>query len=231
MKKNIKNLEYLRKEISLSKKNEPYNINKFIDLINKKNAKLKIKSKLINLKDVKNWYQEPSGNYFHKSGQFFSIQGVRTTYAYEREISSWDQPILNQLHGGILAIISKITKDEGVKFLLRIKAEPGDVGQMKFCPTFQATQSNINRAHGGKKPPYYDEIINLKNSKLIYRTSHYEEGGRFWKKINKNCIYLVNNKFKNTEKDFYWLSLSQIKKLALKDNIVNPFVKTILFMI
>jgi oxidase EvaA len=27
---------------------------------------------------------------------------------------------------------------------------------------------------------------------------------------------------------FYWASLSQIKELALMDNVLNPFVKTIL---
>jgi hypothetical protein len=29
-------------------------------------------------------------------------------------------------------------------------------------------------------------------------------------------------------KMFYWASLSQIKELALNDNVLNPFVKTIL---
>ena len=118
-----------------------------------------------------------------------------------------------------------------MKFLLRIKAEPGDNGKMKFCPTFQATISNINQAHGGKKPPFYNQIISKKNTKLIYSSSHYEEGGRFWKKINQNAIFLAKKNFKNNRKDFYWLSLTQIKKLSLKNNIINPFVKTILFMI
>ena len=102
---------------------------------------------------------------------------------------------------------------------------------MKFCPTFQATISNIKQAHGGKKPPFYNEIINKKNTQLIYSTTHFEEGARFWKKINQNSIFLANKNFKNIYHDFYWLSLTEIKKLSLKKNIINPFVKTILFMI
>ena len=36
----------------------------------------------------------------------------------------------------------------------------------------------------------------------------------------------------DTKKENYiWASLTQIKKLSLIDNIINPFVKTILFMI
>jgi len=32
-------------------------------------------------------------------------------------------------------------------------------------------------------------------------------------------------------KNYIWANFFQIKKLSLKNNIVNPFVKTILFMI
>jgi oxidase EvaA len=230
MKKKISELKKLSKFIALTKKKEPSDIKKYLRILKARNINLKLKSKLINLNQVKNWKKDKNGNIFHESGQFFSIQGVRTSSAYDREVSSWDQPIYNQQHGGILAIVAKIT-NEGVKFLLRIKAEPGDNGKMKFCPTFQATISNINQAHGGKKPPFYNQIISKKNTKLIYSSSHYEEGGRFWKKINQNAIFLAKKNFKNNRKDFYWLSLTQIKKLSLKNNIINPFVKTILFMI
>ena len=43
---------------------------------------------------------------------------------------------------------------------------------------------------------------------------------------------LDNPENKETQKENYtWASLSQIKKLSLIDNTINPFVKTILFMI
>jgi dTDP-4-dehydro-6-deoxy-alpha-D-glucopyranose 2,3-dehydratase len=231
MNKNLNKLKNLSKVLHDTKKQEPKEIKECLTILKTKNANLKLKSKLINLNKVRNWENDKNGNIYHESGQFFSIQGVRTSLAYDREVTSWDQPIFNQLHGGILAIIAKITKGKGVKFLLRVKAEPGDDGKVKFCPTFQATTSNINQAHGGKRPPFFEEIIKRKNTELIYSSSHYEEGGRFWKKINQNAILLANSNFKNKNKDFYWLSLTQIKKLALKNNILNPFVKTILFML
>ena len=39
------------------------------------------------------------------------------------------------------------------------------------------------------------------------------------------------NNIETKKNNYIWANLSQIKKLSLKRNIVNPFVKTILFMI
>jgi hypothetical protein len=116
--------------------------------------------------------------------------------------------------------------------LLCARKEPGDI-KIKLCPSFSATQSNINLAHGGKKTPLTDIIHNHKKNNLIARTIHYEEGARFWKKSNQNLIIKIDQKesLKIKEKNFIWLNLSQIKKLNLVNGIINPFVKTILFMV
>ena len=102
-------------------------------------------------------------------------------------MNSWTQPILTQKHGGVLAFISRIVKNK-VEFLIDAKTEPGDDSNIKLCPSFQATQSNMNRAHGGKLPNFYEIVIKLNKAKLIYSTSHNEEGARFWKKSNLNVM-------------------------------------------
>ena len=55
----------------------------------------------------------------------------------------------------------------------------------------------------------------------------------FGKKPNKNVIINIDYKksLRIKNPDFIWLNLSQIKKLNLKKGVLNPFVKTILFMI
>ena len=75
-------------------------------------------------------------------------------------------------------------------------------------------------------------VLNNKKN-IICETIHYEEGARFWKKPNKNVIINVDYKksLKIKNPDFTWLNFSQIKKLNLKKGVLNPFVKTILFMI
>ena len=77
--------------------------------------------------------------------------------------------------------------------------------------------------------------LKLSTSKknIIGSTIHFEEGARFWQKPNKNLLINISlsdqKKIKN--KNFVWLNLSQIKKLNLINGIINPFVKTILFII
>ena len=231
--KNIKKLEEFRLKIQSLKNKEEADIEKLLKWRQNLLKKSNFSSKLINFDEVKNWNSDSNGNINHASGQFFTLQGVRTSGATGREVKTWDQPILNQKHGGVLAFLTRETEKFGIQFLLDGKTEPGDDGDIKFCPTYQATQSNINRAHGGKLPDLSDIVLNEKGAQLIYATSHNEEGARFWKKSNYNLILMLDNpENEETKKENYiWASLTQIKKLSLIDNTINPFVKTILFMI
>lgn len=225
-------IEKFRKKIEFSKKIENKDISNILKWLNEKNKKNKMSVKKTNIKNLKDWFVKKNGNIFHKSSQFFSIEGVKVSSAIEREIKSWDQPILNQKHGGILAILTREKKNGIIEFLLFARREPGDK-DLKFCPSFSATQSNINRAHGGKKTPLTEIVLKKSKKNIIGSTIHYEEGARFWKKPNKNLLIQISNieanKIKND--NFLWLNLSQIKRLNQRNGIINPFVKTILFMI
>jgi oxidase EvaA len=225
-----KNLEIFRDKVLISAKKEKKNIQDVLFWLRKRNKENKMKVQKISVNQLKDWNIDKNGNLRHKSGQFFSVEGVKVSGAVEREVSNWQQPILNQKHGGILAILTR--ENNGViEFLLFARKEPGD-SNIKLCPSFSATQSNINRAHGGKKTPL-SEFILSKNKNLICETLHFEEGARFWKKPNKNLLISIDYKksLKIKNPDFIWLNLSQIKKLNLKKGILNPFVKTILFII
>ena len=70
-----------------------------------------------------------------------------------------------------------------MEFLISARTEPGDNSDIKLCPSFQATQSNMNKAHGGDLPKFFDIVMKLKNSKLIYAASHNEEEQDFGKKL------------------------------------------------
>ncbi len=220
----------LRKEIFRSQKIENKNISFILNWLKKRNEANKMKVSKTSVNRLKDWYLKKNGNLFHKSGQFFSVEGVNVKNAVERETSSWSQPILNQRHGGILAILTRTNKGI-VEFLLFARKEPGD-NSIKLCPSFSATQSNINRAHGGKKTPLSEFVLNNEKN-IIGETLHYEEGARFWKKPNRNVIINVDYKksLRIKNPDFIWLNFSQIKKLNFKKGVLNPFVKTILFMI
>ena len=231
--RNIKKLNNFKKSLKNSEKKEITEIQSLISWRKKLQNKIKTKSKLIDVKQIKDWFFDNNKNLHHKSKQFFKIRGVETKGADGREVNSWTQPILTQKHGGVLAFIARETKEFGVQFLVEAKVEPGDNSQIKISPSFQATQSNMNRAHGGKIPNFFDIVIKNKGAELIYYTIHNEEGARFWQKSNWNVIVKLKNPYdKRIKGDNYkWVSLTQIKKIALKNRIVNPFVKTILFML
>ena len=65
--------------------------------------------------------------------------------------------------------------------------------------------------------------------RFVYRAEHNEEGGRFWQKSNENIIAFLDDEsvIETDMTMFCWASLSQIRELALMDNVVSPFVKTI----
>jgi oxidase EvaA len=229
----IEKLDEFRIFVENSKKKETKDIKDILSWRKKLKKKSRIKTKLINLSECDNWQLDKKNNLHHKSGQFFKVKGVKTSGSKNREVVSWTQPILTQKHGGVLAFISRVRKDNIVEFLIDAKTEAGDDSDIKLCPTFQATQSNMNRAHGGKRPRFYDIIIKLKGARLIYAARHNEEGARFWKKSNINVIVQIKdpNDKRIKGENYKWVTYSQIKKLSLKNNLVNPFVKTILFMI
>ena len=231
-KKYYQNLNTLRNKIKISSRIEMQEIDYVLKWLKKRNSENKMKIKKIKVNELKDWSSDSGGNLFHKSKQFFGVMGIKVTGANEREIVSWDQPILTQKHGGILAILMREKKSGIIEFLLCARREPGDT-KIKLCPSFSATQSNINLAHGGKKTLLSNLIFNHKKSNLIAKTIHYEEGARFWQKSNQNLIIRIDKKdqLKINNKSFIWLNLSQIKKLNLTNGALNPFVKTILFMI
>ena len=231
-KKYYQNLNTLRNKIKISSRIEMQEIDYVLKWLKKRNSENKMKIKKIKVNELKDWSSDSGGNLFHKSKQFFGVMGIKVTGANEREILSWHQPILTQKHGGILAILMREKKSGIIEFLLCARREPGDT-KIKLCPSFSATQSNINLAHGGKKTLLSNLIFNHKKSNLIAKTIHYEEGARFWQKSNQNLIIRIDKKdqLKINNKSFIWLNLSQIKKLNLTNGVINSFVKTILFMI
>jgi len=232
-KRNLKKLNSFKKEMKKYEHLEETDISSILKWVKARQKKVKTVSKLINLNQCKDWFLDKNNNLYHKSTQFFKVRGVETKGAAGREVKSWTQPILTQKHGGVLAFISRQSKKYGTQFLIDAKIEPGDDSILKISPSFQATQSNMNRAHGGKRPKFYDIVIQNKGAELIYYTIHNEEGARFWKKSNWNVIVkLKNPNDKRIKGDNYrWVSFKQIKKLALKNRYVNPFVKTILFIL
>lgn len=184
---------------------------------------------LIGLNDARGWARDSdTGNIRHDSGDFFGVAAVRVKTSL-REVGDWDQPILTQRSGGVLAILCR-RRGEIVELLLQAKAEPGNRAVLQLAPTLQSTHANLDRAHGGADPPLARFLL-AGGARLVYRASHNEEGGRFWRKSNSNEMYVLDEETHLPDFDeqwFVWATMSQVKALALHDDVLSLYVKTII---
>ncbi len=222
-------LDWFRERIAASRAIEPKDAAPVLAWLEERRNAIRFKAELIGLDGVRGWSRDAQGNVRHKTGQFFGVEGVRIESGDLREVASWEQPIYTQPEGGILALLARETAADGVQFLLNAKPEPGNIGLIQLSPTIQSTWSNIRRAHAGKRPPMVEVLTAERGVRIVYRAEHNEEGGRFWQKSNENIVaFLDDEGVIETEMTmFRWSSLSQIRELALIDNVLSPFVKTI----
>jgi oxidase EvaA len=223
-------LDWFRGRLARSQAIEPKDPAPLLAWREQTRASIRFNAQLIGLDEVRDWSRDAQGNVRHKTGQFFGVEGVRIESGNLREVASWDQPIYTQPEGGILALLARETTADGVQFLLSGKPEPGNIGIIQFSPTIQSTWSNIRRAHAGRRPPMVEVLTAESGVRFVYRAEHNEEGGRFWQKSNENIVAFLDDEgvVQTDMTMFCWASLGQIKELALIDNVMSPFVKTII---
>lgn len=176
--------------------------------------------------EMDQWYfaQDPY-RLMHRSGKFFTIQGIRVKTNYG-PVSEWDQPIINQPEIGILGIITQ--EFDGLRhFLMQAKMEPGNINTLQLSPTVQATRSNYTQVHQGKRPPYLEYFVEPGRSRILLDQLQSEQGDRFLRKRNRNMVVEVDGDIPLHE-EFCWLTLGQIKQLLTIDNLVNMDSRTVL---
>ena len=156
---------------------------------------------------------------------FFKIQGINIESSLD-EISCWSQPIIDQPEIGYLGFLTKMI-DDTLYFLTQAKIEPGNINHVQLSPTLQATKSNYEQVHNGKKPLYLDYFKNAKKENILLDQLQSEQGSRFLKKRNRNIIVLIDEDIEVYE-NFIWLTLGDLKNLMNYDNIVNMDTRTVI---
>ncbi len=197
---------------------------------------LKATIEYIDINECNLWDSDPNGNIEHSSKQFFRVTGIRVNNSSSREVGDkgWDQPILSEVteDGGLLGLLRSYIK--GLPhYLIEAKFEPGNYNLIQLSPTLQATFSNLNRAHGGKKPNYSEFFDDYETNKEDYIFNQWlsEDGGRLLNKRNLGLVKNVDYKeISNIYENFHWVSLHQIKQLLNKGTYVNPHLARLIFM-
>lgn len=205
---------------------EKKEIDTIVQWIQQQNEAVNVSITKVPFKNLAKWYfDEVNGSLRHETGKFFSIDGIRinTTWGSTKQ---WDQPIINQPEIGFLGFIVK--EINGVlNFLVQAKIEPGNVNFVQLSPTLQATRSNYQQTHGGKKPLYLEYFQNATKEQILLDQLQSEQGARFLRKRNRNIIIKVDEDIE-IHSNFIWLTLGQLKALMQLDNIVNMDTRTVI---
>lgn len=195
-----------------------------LNWMKQQNEEIVSRIKQVPISELKGWtYRDDRIR--HDTGKFFSIDGIRIQTNY-RNISEWDQPIINQPEIGFLGFIVK--KFNGVlHFLMQAKIEPGNLNIVQLSPTLQATRSNYTRVHGGKSPTYLEYFNGEKDVTVLVDQLQSEQGARFLHKRNRNIIVEVVEELE-VKNGFIWVSLGQIKELLRYPNVINMDSRTVI---
>lgn len=194
--------------------------------INEQNKAVNVSINKVDLDNLNKWHLDrKEGTLKHDSGKFFSIDGIRINTTWGK-ISQWEQPIINQPEIGFLGFIVKEI-DGIIHFLVQAKIEPGNVNYVQLSPTLQATRSNYQQAHEGKKPLYLEYFQNATKEQILLDQLQSEQGARFLKKRNRNIIIKIHEDI-IVHSNFIWLTLWQLKALMQLDNIVNMDTRTVI---
>lgn len=182
------------------------------------------------VRNCQGWLIEKTGDIVHETGKFFSIIGVKVTGAEDREIPSWSQPMLKQEEVGISGVI-KQTKNGVTKYLFYAKFEPGNVNTLQISPALQVSEGNLSRAHKGNRPRLAEYFDGTKGT-LVESVTGVEDGGRFYRKVNRSMIVEVDESEEVlVTEDYIWLTVPQIKKLLRVDVTVNSLARNVCALI
>jgi oxidase EvaA len=221
---NNTNSLFLRSALERSNTYAPlYDIVKWVK---EQNEKVSVEINQVPFSQLKGWsFSQENGTLKHKSGQFFSIDGLRISTNWGA-VNQWHQPIINQPEIGYLGFITQ--EINGVlHFLVQAKIEPGNVNYVQLSPTLQATRSNYLQIHEGKKPLYLEFFQNASKKQILLDQLQSEQGARFLRKRNRNIIIKIDEEIPLYD-NFTWVTLGQLKELMLHNNLVNMDSRTVI---
>lgn len=156
----------------------------------------------------------------HKDGSYFKVIAVDVNIE-GREVQSWTQPMVAPAQPGLCAFICK--EIQGViHFAVQLKLECGNHDVFEFAPTVQSLEGHDRNGLPIDHNPFEQYVLEARSEQFIYDAIQAEEGGRFYRDDNRNCIVLADEDFSATLPDhFLWMNLHQIHGLLRVSNVFN----------
>lgn len=200
--------------------------NQIISWITKLKSGYELNIENIPLNNVQQWVSDEMSIH-HVNNKYFSVIGVHVEIG-NREVISWDQPMIKPAQEGLIAFITKPIN--GVHhFLVQAKLEAGNFDIIELAPTVQCLTGNYRKGENDYSVPFINEVLNAPPNKILFSAMQSEEGGRFFKEQNKNIIIEVGDEFPlDVPTNFCWMTFNQMSKLIMFNNYLNIAARSLI---
>ncbi len=175
------------------------------------------------IQTVRGWVMDLLRGWFGRTdGKFFQMVGFEISVPKpgQREIPSWDQPLIQEVGEGALGLLKVRGED---LYLVSAKAEPGNKsrGRVLLAPSLQASRSNLEQAHGGTLPPRA-EFARESGVKWV---DFLKDGGRFFESTNQAAVIEVDYFHPNSNER--WFSRYELREALLR-GVCNAHLRELL---
>lgn len=206
-----------------------HNFNQIISWVTNLKSKYDLSVKKVPLKSINKWIFS-NKEIYHESQKYFTVLGVRATIE-NREVVSWDQPMIKPAQEGLMAFIIKPINGI-LHFLVQAKLEVGNFDVIEFAPTVQCLTGNYRKGLNEYSVPFIEDVLNSPKSKIIYSSMQSEEGGRFYYEQNRNALILEDESFNpKLPENYCWMSLGQILQFLQFNNYFNIAARSLISVI
>jgi len=199
-----------------------------IEWLEKQQEASTMSAEQIPLTEVSQPWGMNEGNYQRVMKDYFRVIGLFVKDPLGN-VKQWFQPILEEL-GLERGIITLVIEETHGKILLLAKAEPGNdsKGCALLAPSLQASQANLNQAHGGQKPPLAEILDMPEGTTLLHQSLQPEDGGRFFrKKLDFRIISVPNPETiaSITTNKHRWSTRIEIAQAMLNNKMCNQHLR------
>lgn len=182
------------------------------------------------LKSLTEWSMDRDGSFSHEEGRFFRVIGLDVKSS-TREVSIWNQPILDTPGTGVIGILTRKVRDE-LQILMQTKAEPGNRNIVLLAPTVQFMQQNYSGNRKLQKPFLFDEFASPGRFELVHESVQSEEGARFYQEAHIHRILaLPKDDELELPPDFRWISKSDLHTLVNMGDTVNSCARSVISLL
>lgn len=210
----------------LSADNHLHDLQDIIQWITSLKFKYELDVKPVGLSEMNHWTYD-GNTIHHEDNKYFDVMGCRVEIG-NREIISWDQPMVRSAQEGLMGFIVK--KIDGIyHFLVQAKLESGNFDVVEMAPTVQCLTGNYRKGKNEYTIPYLEQVLNAPEDKIWYSSYQSEEGGRFFQEQNLNIIVEVGDEFPiEIDENYCWMTLNQMLSFVTYNNYLNIAARSLL---